>query len=123
MKKKLIKIIDDVLRYLPWGEVTPHTAEDIAERLIENGMTIATDTNVGDKWISVEDRLPEESDEYLAYCGEYDGICVLHHEVLETKSWWITQWKEVTHWMPLPEPPSESTVTVEDECNDEDWGC
>jgi hypothetical protein len=31
MKEKLIEIIDGILGYLPWGEITPHTAEDIAE--------------------------------------------------------------------------------------------
>jgi hypothetical protein len=52
----------------------------------------------------VTERLPEESGEYLAYCGEYDGICVLYYEILKTKSKWRTSWKEVTHWMSLPTP-------------------
>ena len=56
-------------------------------------------------WIPVTERLPEESGEYLAYCGEYDGICVLYYEILKTKGKWRTNWKEVTHWMPLPTPP------------------
>ena len=59
------------------------------------------------KWIPVTERLPEKSDEYLVYCGEYDGVCVLNYEILETKSKWRSRWKEVTHWMPLPEPPKE----------------
>lgn len=59
------------------------------------------------KWIPVTERLPKESGEYLAYCGEYDGICVIYYEILKTKSKWRTNWKEVTHWMPLPEPPKE----------------
>jgi hypothetical protein len=59
------------------------------------------------RWIPVTERLPEESGEYLAYCGEYDGICVIYYEILKTKSKWMTNWKKVTHWMPLPEPPKE----------------
>ncbi len=57
------------------------------------------------KWIPVTERLPEESGEYLAYCGGYDGICVLYYEILKTKGKWRSKWKEVTHWMPLPEAP------------------
>lgn len=59
------------------------------------------------KWVSVKDRLPEENGEYLVYCGEYNGICVLNYEILKTKSKWRTKWKEVTHWMPLPKAPKE----------------
>ena len=70
----------------------------VADHLIAHGVT-------AQEWISVKERLPEESGDYLVYCGEYDGICVLHYEVLKTKGKWGSKWKEVTHWMPLPEPP------------------
>ena len=73
-------------------------AYPLADHLIANGVTVQ-------EWISVKDRLPEESGEYLAYCGEYDGICVLYFEISKTKGRWMRKWKEVTHWMPLPEPP------------------
>ena len=59
------------------------------------------------KWISVEDRLPEEDAEILVWCGwqltsiydsekyfyTIDEIDCIHH---------------VTHWMPLPEPPMDN---------------
>ena len=55
-------------------------------------------------WISVKDRLPESgvdvlvfTDDYCAYTAHYDGY------------WWLsgepTLSYNVTHWMPLPEPP------------------
>ena len=62
------------------------------------------------RWIPVAERLPEESGEYIAYCGEYDGICVLYYEILETKGKWRSKLKEVTYWMPLPEPPKEERL-------------
>ena len=69
-----------------------------ADHLIANGVTVQ-------EWIPVSERLPKESGEYIVYCGEYDGICVLYYEILKTKGKWGTKWKEITHWMPLPEPP------------------
>ena len=83
------------------------TVGEQADFLIANGVTVldGEDNNVPTKWISVKDRLPEESDEYLAYCGEYGGICVLYCKVMKTKIKWLTNWKKVTHWMPLPQPP------------------
>lgn len=77
---------------------------DATEQAYKNGYGAGKKDAV--KWISVKERLPEESGEYLAYCGEYDGICVLYYEVLKTKGKWRTRWKgDVTHWMELPEPP------------------
>ena len=59
------------------------------------------------KWISVKDRLPNSgtgvlvfTDDYCAYTAHYDGY------------WWLsgepTLSYNVTHWMPLPEPPEEA---------------
>lgn len=70
----------------------------IADHLLANNVTVQ-------EWIPVSERLPEKSGEYLTYCGDYDGICVLYYEVLKTKGKWRTKWKEVTHWMHLPQPP------------------
>jgi hypothetical protein len=39
------------------------TFEQGADWLIAHGVTVQ-------EWISVKERLPEESGEYLAYCGE-----------------------------------------------------
>lgn len=71
-----------------------------------------TDTNVGGKWISVKDRLPDKTNTYLAYCGEYDGINLLNYAVLgivgdKIKGKWKSKYRTVTHWQPLPEPPTE----------------
>lgn len=47
VKEKLVRILDD------YWEVTM-TVEDVADVLISNGVTIATGTNVGDKWVHDE---------------------------------------------------------------------
>jgi hypothetical protein len=70
------------------------------------------------EWISVKDRLPEKvdhlvrmtgtgwSDEVLAY-GDYSiEVCSYKHT---DRIWYMTDGdihKNVTHWMPLPEPPA-----------------
>ena len=36
MREKMIELINGVLKHLPWGEISSHTAEDIANYLIDN---------------------------------------------------------------------------------------
>lgn len=97
MKDKLIELLKsgqgDNSYY-----ITTYAAKKVAAHILANGVTVQ-------EWVPVTERLPEESGEYLTYCGEYDGICILYCEVLKTQIKWRTKWKEVTHWQPLPEPP------------------
>lgn len=88
-------------------------AEDFARRLIDHAKP-ATDNNVGCKWISAMERLPEIDGRYLcnyrftnhrgmafvAVLDYYatDKIPHFQHTLGDTTM-------EVTHWMPLPAPP------------------
>ena len=69
-----------------------------------------------EEWISVKDRLPEESGLYLTYGdiefvpdhndqpNTYKGIKIrVFLREYHNLEW---DWR-VTHWMPLPEPPKE----------------
>lgn len=58
------------------------------------------------RWIPVTERLPEESGKYLI--RYLFGTDILWYEVLKTKGKWKTKYKDVTHWMPLPERPQEA---------------
>lgn len=124
VKEKLVRILDD------YWEVTM-TVEDVADVLISNGVTIDTDTNVGDKWVSVAERLPEEADSIFAkFYGteKWDNamfrkysdnviVCIEYEDgtrrsgvarTLDGKWNLKGVWKmKVTHWMPLPQPPKE----------------
>ena len=90
----------------------------IADHLIANGVTFAKDTDVHSKWISVEDRLPNNEKPVLVYYGfmrnknastglRYTGtlsyFCFDHKPHWQHESTGLV----VTHWMPLPEPPKE----------------
>ena len=66
-------------------------------------------------WISVKDRLPENSNEVLTYGnGLIRVMCLLDHGsgdgdylVWEDDYGYYEELDNVTHWMPLPEPPKE----------------
>ena len=78
-------------------EVVPYFAERIADHLISNGVTVQ-------EWVSVDDRLPKNS----------DNVLVCHNNGLVTTNAWLgANWwfknerNQITHWMPLPDPPEE----------------
>ena len=71
------------------------------------------------RWISVEERLPENDANVLVYAiGNNENSCIamtsythnLHGFHIEG---WRSPWQyffhehKITHWMPLPEPPKE----------------
>ena len=84
----------------------------------ENGVTVQ-------EWISVKDRLPEDSGCYLVvYRDKYNGSISIAFDMYvkcNIGEWWESEFacditkqflwatrlqeQEVTHWMPLPQPP------------------
>lgn len=59
------------------------------------------------KWISVNDRLPEETSDYLVFDGEMCcTVAAYKNGIWEVfADFWSPD--EITHWMPLPEPPEK----------------
>lgn len=71
-------------------------------------------------WISVKDRLPQMSQDklvkgykqiqVLAYCDK-GMVCAWFQidteKFYDVSGWLGTEIYNVTHWMPLPEPPKE----------------
>ena len=102
VREKLVELVNDVLMYLPWGEIEKDTAERIVDRIMDHDVTVQ-------EWISVDDELPEAWKQVLIYSRHdfcesavYIGVpgkwrVTWNHEMLEADS--------VTHWMPLPEMP------------------
>ena len=58
VREKLVELIESA-RY--WGS---NTSEEIADKLIENGVTVQ-------EWISVKDKLPENDGQYLIFTTQY----------------------------------------------------
>lgn len=69
-------------------------------------------------WISVKDRLPQNSERVLAYCEKTKKYFVgnVTYRCFSDEVYWRHEWargamytvtSKVTHWMPLPEPPQK----------------
>ena len=100
VREKLVELIfDSLCRHV---DKSCKLAENIADDLIANGVTVQ-------EWISVKDKLPEDDSDVLAYSriGEEfriypacysNGVwfdCVFNAPATDT----------TTHWMKMPHPP------------------
>ena len=116
VREKLAELLKSVLpnfrnNMAYWGEKPIY---EFADCLLANGVTVQ-------EWISVNDRLPEESGNYIVCCDDsscsygegiwYSSDVVVVSEYYEGSWIWYeggTEWSLeniVTHWMPLPQPP------------------
>lgn len=114
VKEKLVEILGE---FLLWPSKMknvwmPQGIEKLADHLISHGVTVQ-------EWISVDDRLPDETGRYLAVKkriapdelgGNRTDIVILRFFVDDgfRMPTHIPDWingeinEEVTHWMPLP---------------------
>ena len=120
VRKKLVELLKSVLpnfrnNMAYWGEKPIY---EFADCLLANGVTVQ-------EWISVKDELPEDSGYYLVvYRDKYNGSISIAFDMYvkcNVGEWWESEFacditkqflwaaklqeQEVTHWMPLPEPP------------------
>ena len=108
VREKLVEILEE-----PCGGLYP--ACELADYLLSNGVTVQ-------EWISVDDRLPDKTGKYLAvkkriapddFGGNRTDIVIICFFVDDGFRMpihipdWINKKinEEVTHWMPLPQPP------------------
>jgi hypothetical protein len=102
-REKLVGLLDVIV------QPGQKTLGEIADHLLSNGVTFATDTNVGSKWIPVSERLPRSRESVLIYSSDGGSAEGCYNE--STKTWRQYRWRAeglpVTHWMPPPEPPKE----------------
>lgn len=80
-------------------------ADDVMD-IISNGVTVQ-------EWISVDDRLPEDSNDGFADAVLVTDGFVQHMAYFVGGEWRFAEsgeikepmWYRITHWMPLPTPP------------------
>ena len=98
VREKLIEILRKPI--FPHELVDP--IEAVADYLLDRGVTVQ-------EWISVTERLPEKGEEVLVFDTRenWTGFAWLRPDETWTALGFDFPFDlgEVTHWMPLPEPP------------------
>lgn len=116
MRERLIELVKKVPYGISVGATfEQHFCEKVADHLLENGVTVQ-------KWISVKDRLPEETQGFLVVLNNEDfdlRVFNSKNEPWQTYSYMLDKFlflddkgelhttNRVTHWMPLPTAPNE----------------
>lgn len=95
---------------------------DVEDAFVDEVLEFAADMLEQDArgWISVKDRLPNTGEKVIVFAiGKYDGFIgdttYAISMMIDRPSGkrWAVPWQyfdvdyEITHWMPLPEPPKE----------------
>ena len=131
IRERLVELLDTIIDGgFKWHSHLYESGEqlnndEIASYLIAHGVTFATDTNVGSKWISVEERIPDIYDKdpnwsqtvlfrtvYGHIHSGYRNIGRAQTSFYDddwTPPYWLDESEdlsfeenEVTHWMPIP---------------------
>ena len=105
VREKLVKLLDIII------QPGQRTLGDIADYLISNAVTVQ-------EWISVDDRLPEVGGYVVCMAKRNPFSRFMPMVARIEKNGWVNPMteqyiSEVTHWIPLPNPPKEVT------CNEE----
>ena len=117
VREKLIELIAKA-KYICTNDYSDHTEDEyIADTLLDNGVTVQ-------EWISVEDELPDVGG-YVVCIAKRNPFSRFMPMVarIEKNGWAnpITEQyiSEVTHWMPLLQPPRWKNCRVA--CDDKGW--
>ena len=103
IREKLVELLDDMQRSGTGYFGSAIENKKIADYLISNGVTVQ-------EWISVEDRLPEDG-EYVVCIAKRNPFSRFMPMVARIeRNGWVNPMteqyiSEVTHWMPLTQPP------------------
>lgn len=101
-REKLLELLNEVQDngHKQGNHVLHYTIVDnekVSNHLVANGVTVQ-------EWIPVAERLPEENVRVLVHISGKRSYTTLDTDRLLYRNW--VRWcNEVTHWMPLPEPP------------------
>ena len=96
-RERLLEILN--VPIYPHEQVEP--VEAVADYLLDNGVTFQ-------RWIPVTERLPEKDlEDVLAFDGISGFFITFMKTTIHGKRYFVIGHDDVTHWMPLPEPPKE----------------
>ena len=103
VREKLVELIfDSLCRHI---DKSCKLVENIADDLISNGVTVQ-------EWVSVYDELPEVGGYVVCIAKRNPFSRFMPMVARIEKNGWVNpiteQYiSEITHWMPLPDPPEE----------------
>ena len=103
VREKLIELIAKA-KYICANDYSDHTEDEyIADTLLDNGVTVQ-------KWISVDDRLPETGGYVVCIAKRNPFSRFMPMVARIERNGWVNPMteqyiSEVTHWMPLTQPP------------------
>ena len=107
--KRLIYVEDAMSRIKAETRFYSGTYAEI-ERAIDTAPTIYPN-RLASEWISVKDMLPQVKEDVLIYDSHHRNIYKAWY-IGDIDVWfsneYLPQFINITHWMPLPEPPKES---------------
>ena len=128
-REKLMRIMASKPELLINLNISINKLYKLADHLVDNGVTFVADNNVGDKltptadkvspvaykssatWIPVTERLPEEDGRYLCNTRSFAFPGSFYQTIMKYEKGGFIEGHiytdDVTHWMPLPEPPKE----------------
>ncbi|EAB9469807.1 DUF551 domain-containing protein [Salmonella enterica] len=108
--RELVNELRDIaIEYHGTQQLRERIARTVRAAIIQAGNSPVTQ----DGWISCSERMPEDGQHVIILC---DGAFVLHAQyrdgeffdiVRNGDEFFETQSRNVTDWMPLPEPPQE----------------
>jgi hypothetical protein len=112
--EEMAKDIDEVSEFIILGLNDAFikvkvACERVAEKLYNAGYRKQSE------WISVEERLPDKWGKYLAYrkCHFAPHVDIIRYDTNRSvwcffdNEWGDCEVNDITHWMPLPEPPKK----------------
>ena len=120
VREKLVELLKNAKSAMKSEKLSCDIARNmfVVDFMMANGVTVQ-------EWISVDDRLPEDSGYYLVvYRDKYNGSISIAFDMYvkcNVGEWWESEFacditkqflwatrlqeQEVTHWMSLPQPP------------------
>ena len=108
VREKLIGLIAKA-KYICANDYSDHTEDEyIADTLLDNGVTVQ-------EWIPVDDRLPDNGGYVVCIAKRNPFSRFMPMVARIEKNGWVNpitgQYiSEVTHWMPIPQPPKEDSL-------------
>ena len=103
-KEKCIDERNELIKLIyctPISSYDNRTKEELVADLV-----LASGYRKQSEWISVEDRLPEEDVRVLVWLNTNRSYTKIDTD-RRFEGKWVRWASDVTHWMPLPTPPTE----------------